>query len=292
MKYAYYPGCSLESTAKDYDISTRAICSALGIELEELPGWICCGASSAHMTSELLSVALPVKNLVLAHEQGLDMAVCCAACYSRLKVADHAMTSGQGCRAEDVDRLVGSAYRGGVEVRHLVEILAEDLGYDALQAQVGSPSPLSQLRVAAYYGCLLVRPAEILQFDNPEAPTLLDRLITALGAEAVDWSHKTECCGASLALARTDIVLKLVRDILQAAVDAGAECIMVGCPLCHANLDMRQRQINKRYGTHFELPILYFTQLVGLALGMTPKELGVNMLMTSPKKLLKARALA
>ncbi|MCG2770051.1 MAG: CoB--CoM heterodisulfide reductase iron-sulfur subunit B family protein [Anaerolineae bacterium] len=290
MKYAYYPGCSLHSTGKDYDISAKAVCQALGIELQEIPGWICCGASSAHATSELLSLALPVKDLVLAGDMGLDTAVCCAACYSRLKVANHVMSSGENQRSEDVDRLVGSRYRGEVEVKHLLEIIIDEYGLDTLREKVSTD--LGQLRVASYYGCLLTRPPEVTQFDDPENPTSMDELVTALGAKAVAWPYKTECCGASLALtARTDVALKLVHDILDMAVGADAECIMVACPLCQANLDMRQAQINRRYGTEFNLPILYFTQLIGLAMAMSPGELGLSKLMSSPTELLRAKAL-
>ena len=288
MKYAYYPGCSLESTAKDYDVSTRSACKTLGIELEEIPGWICCGASSAHMTSELLGLALPVKNLVLAQQQGLDMAVCCAACYSRLKIADKAMTSGDA-HAANVDKLVGSEYRGGVQIKHLLEIVTREYGLEQLRGHL--KTTLNGLRVAAYYGCLLVRPPEAVSFDDVENPTSMDQLTVALGGEAVSWPYKTECCGGSLALTRTDVVLKLGRDILHMASTEGAECIMVACPLCQANLDMRQSQINKQYKTDYNLPILYFTQLMGLAMGLAPKQLGLQKLITDPTKLLREKAL-
>jgi heterodisulfide reductase subunit B len=147
------------------------------------------------------------------------------------------------------------------------------------------------LKVAAYYGCLLTRPPAVADFDDTENPVYMDRIIESLGGEALAWSHKTQCCGASLALTRTDVVVKLVRDILEAACEAGADCIMVACPLCQANLDMRQGQVNRQYGTDFAVPILYFTQLVGLALSIRPKELGLDMLLVSPKKLLREKSL-
>ena len=286
MRYAYYSGCSLHSTAKEYDISTRAISRALGIELEEIPGWSCCGATSAHVTSELLALALPVRNLLLAQELGLDTVVCCAACYSRFKAANKAMSSDGNYRVQ-VSEIVGRSYSGEVQVKHLLDVLTNEYGLDALRAK--ATRKLTGLRVAAYYGCLLVRPPKVVDFDDPENPTSMDQLANVLGAEAVDWPYKTECCGGSLALTRTDIVLKLSRDILQIAADAGAECLVVACPLCQSNLDLRQAQINKRYKTDFALPILYFTQLVGLALGMGWRELGLNKLIVSPKKLLGAK---
>ena len=295
MRYAYYPGCSLHATAKDYDMSARAVCQALGIELQEIPDWVCCGASSAHSTSELLSLALPVKDLLNAKEMGLDTAVCCAACYSRLRIANEAMSvhGGElerpGELVSAVDDVVGGPYRGEVGVKHLLEIVVSEYGLDALQEKV--QRELEGLKAAAYYGCLLVRPPEIVAFEDPENPRSMDELIEALGAEAVDWPYKTECCGASLSLTRTDIVLKLCRDIYQMAADNGAECLVVACPLCQSNLDMRQAQVNKRYGTKFDLPVFYFTQLIGLALGLEHKELGLSMGMVSQKKLLQSKGI-
>ena len=291
LRYAYYPGCSLHSTAKDYDISTKAVCKALGIELEEIPGWVCCGASSAHMTSELLSLALPIKSLVSAREMGLDTVAPCAACYSRLKVANETMRSGEGEHLDLVDQVVGETYRGESSAKHLLEVVSNDYGIDALEEKVGDAARLDGLNVAAYYGCLLVRPPEVTGFDDPDNPTSMDRIATALGAKAVEWPYKTECCGAGLSLTRTDIVLKLCRDIYQMAVDHGAECLLVACPLCQSNLDMRQPQVNRKFKTDYHLPVLYFTQLIGLALGMGAKELGLGKLVVSPKELLSRRAL-
>ncbi len=289
MKYAYYPGCSLHSTSREYDLSSKAVCQALGIELQEIPDWICCGASSGHMTSELLALALPVKNLVLAKEMALDTAVACAACYSRLKVANKVMGSNSDARVPYVDETVGSTYRGEAKVKHLLEVVIDEYGLDALRDKV--KRPLAGLRIAAYYGCLLVRPPEVTQFDDPEDPTTMERLISALGAEPVDWPYKTECCGGSLALTRTNVVAKLCHDILRMAADEGAECIMVACPLCQSSLDLRQAQVNRQYSTDFHMPVLYFTQLIGLALGMGKKELGLSRLIVSPDSLLRAKAL-
>jgi heterodisulfide reductase subunit B len=309
MKYAYYPGCSLHSTAKDYDMSARAVCQALGIELDEIPDWICCGATSAHATSELLALALPVKDLLAAKEMSADgptdVAVCCAACYSRLRIANatmahsdasahpnasaHRSAAKAGELVNQVDQVVGSRYRGEVQVKHLLEIVTSEYGLEALQEKIQS-SPggrrLEGLKAAAYYGCLLLRPPETVALDDPENPRSMDELIAALGADAVDWPYKTECCGASLALTRTDVVLKLCRDIYQMAADSGAECLVVACPLCQANLDMRQAQVNKRFKTDFDLPVFYFTQLIGLALGLEAGDLGLGMGMVSPNKLL------
>ena len=289
MKYAYYPGCSLHSTAKEYDISARAVCDALGIDLQEIPDWVCCGASSAHMTSKLLADALPVHSLVLAREMGMDVAVCCAACYGRLRSADYAMSTCGEDYLEEIDDVVGNRYRGEVQVKHLLEIVMSEYGLDALREKV--VHELTGLKVASYYGCLLLRPPEVVAFDAVENPVLMDRLVSALGAEAVDWPYKTECCGASLGFTRLDLVLKMTHDLLQMATHAGATCIMVACPLCQSNLDMRQAQVNKQYGTQFELPILYFTQMIGLALGMEPEQVALGKLIVSPTKLLQTEHL-
>lgn len=288
MKYAYYPGCSLHATAKEYDMSTRAVAEALDITLMEIPGWVCCGASSAHMTSELLSMALPVKDLAAARDMNLDTLVCCAACYSRLKVANALMTSDSRQRAQ-VREIVGTDYGGETGVRHFVDVLVNEYGLEALRGKVRRE--LSDLTVAAYYGCLLTRPPDVTAFDDTENPMSMDELARAVGANAVDWPYKTECCGQSLSLTRTDVVLKLCRDILQAAKEAHADCIVVACPLCHSNLDMRQTAVNKRYATKLAMPILYFTQLIGLAMGMEPKELGLDTHLTSTAALLKAKGL-
>ena len=291
MRYAYYPGCSLHSSGKEFGISTEAICEELGIELEEIPGWVCCGASSAHMTSELLGVALPARNLLAAKGLGAEVLACCAACYSRLRVANSRLSGGASDTfVAHVDDVVGEVYRGEVKVKHLLEVIRDDFGLDALRSRV--TKGLDGLTVACYYGCLLVRPPAVVGFDDPENPTSMDDIVAALGAEPVSWSHKVDCCGGSLSLTRTDVVLKLCRDILQAAADAGADCVAVGCPLCHASLDLRQSQVNKHYGLDLDLPVLYISQLIGLALGIEPRKLAMQNLIVAPDKLLKAKALA
>jgi heterodisulfide reductase subunit B len=213
---------------------------------------------------------------------------CCAACFSRLQVANQAMRRG-GEGAARVDEVVEARYRGETAVTHLLDVVVNGYGLEALGARV--QKDLRGLRVASYYGCLLVRPPE-LGLDDVENPVLMDRLVAALGAEPVNWSHKTECCGGSLSLTRTDVVLRLCADILSAAADQGADCLAVACPLCQANLDLRQAQIRKVHGLQGDLPILYFTQLIGLALGMDSKALGLNRLIVSPRRLLESQALA
>ena len=283
MKYAFFPGCSLESTGWDFDRSTRAICRALGIELQEIPEWVCCGSTPAHTTNATLSVALPVMNLQKAQAMGLPVLTACASCYSRLRTANHTVQNDPEERSR-AERVTGKPYDGGVKVRHLLDVLINDLGVDALRARVRRP--LKGMKVASYYGCLLTRPPEIVAFENAEHPDSMDRLLTAIGAEPVEWPFKTECCGASLAITRSEIVNRLSHRLLAMARQAGADCLAVACPLCESNLDLRQADAGKAHGSIPETPVLYITQLLGLALGLSNADVGLEALTVSAGPLL------
>lgn len=265
LKYAYYPGCSLHSTAKEYDLSTRAVAEALGVELVEIPDWNCCGASSAHGVGHLLSTALPARNILLAERMGMDIAVPCAACYNRLAVANSEIRQDTRLAAK-ISRTLGQEFKGSSAVRPLVDVLVNDVGLDAIGEKV--TRPLANLKVACYYGCLLVRPPRVLGFDDANEPVTLDDLVRTLGGESVSWPHKTECCGASFSLTRVDIVHTLTGHVLRAAKEAGANCVVCACPLCMTNLDMRQSQIERITGETIGLPIFYFTELLALAMGL------------------------
>ena len=288
MKYAYFPGCSLHGTAVDYNESARAVAGHLGVELVEIPNWTCCGSTPAHLTDDLLAVSLPVKNILQAREISDQIALCCAACYSRFKFANKYVQERADIGSQ-VGEVLGVAYSGDMKVRHLLDILIHDVGLEKIKE--GVKKHLGGLKVACYYGCLLTRPPKVAEFDDPEDPTSLDTMMETLGAEPIWWPYKTECCGATFSLTRTDIVLKLSHDILAQAEKRGAEAIVLACPLCQANLDMRQGDINKRYGVKFDLPIFYFTQFLGLALGLDGTELGLQRAMISPMRLLKEKAL-
>ena len=257
--YAYYPGCTQEGSAKEYDESARLVCKELGIDLKEIEGWTCCGASSAHTTNHLLSVALPARELQAAEEMGLPIAVVCAMCYSRLKFASHELTDPKTMSL--VSEVLEKNLQNTTEIVHLLEILDKQT--------IPIRKLLHGLKVACYYGCILARPEKVTHFDDEENPQMMDRLINNLGAEAVDWGYKTECCGASLPLTRPDILRELSHRILQGAQQSGADCIAVACPMCHSNLDMQQKSIRDKYGDQDEIPIVYFTQLVGLAMGLS-----------------------
>jgi len=282
--YAYYPGCTLHATAKEYDVSARLVCEKLGVGLEELDDWTCCGASSAHTTNEMLAVALPVRDLRTAEKMGKPLAVACALCFNRLKVTEHELAD--KVKLDAVNQLAGSDFKNSTQVVHLLEIL-----YDRRKS-IAVSKPLKGLKVASYYGCMLVRPHEITHFDDPENPQMMDKLMTALGAQPLEWDFKTACCGASLPLTRRDIVLKLSHRLLAQAKQLGADCVAVACPMCQFNLDTYQEAINKKFGESINLPILYFTQIAGLAMGLSPKELDLDKHFTDPIPMLRNKGLA
>ena len=284
MKYAYYPGCSAESTARDLNQSALAVIRALGIDFEEPKGWTCCGATAGHQTDRLLAVSLPAATLAKVQDMKLDMVVNCAACYNRMKVANHEISAHPAIRRGVRDAL-DRDYDGSVKVRHLFEVLLEDVGLPVISRSL--KRSLNGLKVACYYGCLLVRPPGVVKFDDPENPKSLDRLVTAMGGESLDWPCKVECCGGGLALSRTDVVVRLTESILDMAVRAGADCIAVSCPMCQMNLDLRQQDINKQPGKNCRMPVVYITQLLGLCLGFGPGELGFEKLMVPAANVLK-----
>jgi heterodisulfide reductase subunit B len=279
MRYAYFPGCSLSSSGYDYHLSLKFVTRALGIDLVEVRDWVCCGASSAHATSHLLSVALPVLNLSHAEQDGFEKLIApCLACLSRFKAANVELENDADLKKE-IHEIFDYKYQGKVKVYHPLEVFLE-MGLEKIGERIRKK--LNGLRIACYYGCVLTRPPKTARFDNVEDPQSMDSIVRTLGAEPIQWSFKTECCGVSMTLTRSDIVVKLTNDILREAKEAGANVIAVCCPLCQANLDGRQRQIEETYKTRYRIPILYITQLMGLAFGAFPKEVGIQKLITSP----------
>lgn len=284
MRYAYYPGCSAESTARDMHQSTLAVAGALGVELVEPKGWTCCGATAGHQTDRILAASLPAANLVKVQDTGLECIVNCAACYNRMKVANHEISTDSGIRKSVCDA-IGRDYDGSVKVRHFIEVLLEDVGLQKIGKAV--KRSLNGLKVACYYGCLLVRPPKVVNFDDPENPTSLDKLVKAIGGKSIDWPHKTECCGGGLSLSRTDVVVNLTDSILGMAQSAGADCVAVSCPMCQVNLDLRQQDIKKQTGRDYQIPIVYITQLLGISFGVSPAKLGFNKLMVPASSVLE-----
>ena len=280
-KYAYYPGCSLHSTGAEYDVSFRAVCEKLSIDIEEIKGWICCGTSPAHCTSRLLSLALPFENLCLVEKMGMtDVVAPCASCFARLRTAIYEANEDTEI-AGQISEVLEKPLPKSVNVLSPLEIFCSREGMaKAVTRQ------LPELKVVCYYGCLLTRPSKVMQFDECEYPMAMDELLRSLGIATLDWSYKTDCCGGALAMTRTDVVLKLTHDILEEAKAVGANAIAVGCPLCHVNLDTRQVEVEKEYGAQYGLPIFYFTQLMALALGVAPDKLGFQKHFVSADELL------
>lgn len=283
MELSYFPGCSLHSSAREYDASTRAVCQALGIELRELEDWNCCGSTSAHSVNAELARLLPMRNLEIAEKAGLDLMVPCAACYGRSKFAEAALQEAAG-QGED------TFYTGRVRISHLLEVLVEEEVLEKLREKV--KKPLAGLQAVCYYGCLISRPPRVTGAVDYESPESMDRLVELAGATALPWSYKTDCCGASLTLTRADVVVRLVDRLLRMAQEAGAECIAVACSMCHANLDARQKEAAAQFGRDYELPVFYISELLGLALGLPQASKWWKRHLTDPLRLLQTKGLA
>ncbi len=283
--YAYFPGCSSsEGTAVAYGLSTQAIASALGMELIELEDWNCCGSTPYGSANELEAVCIAARDLALAEKTGLDLVTPCSSCYTTLNKANSLIRQYPGLKSKVDECLTagGLKYQGKVNVRHLFEVIYNDIGLEGIESKV--VNPLRGLRVAPYYGCQLVRPEP--GFDNPRNPQSLDRLVTSLGAEPVPFPLKDRCCGGSLVIPETDITLGLICKLLESADSNGAQCIVTPCPLCQTNLDAYQSMVNSKFKTKYNLPVLFFTQLTGLALGIEPKALALDKAIVSAETVL------
>lgn len=272
MKLAYYPGCSLDASAVEYGLSTERSAHLLGVELVELDDWNCCGATSAHNTNKMLSLALPARNLAIAEKAGLDVVAPCAACYNRFRTTRHEVSHDREIRNK-VEQILDMPYEAKGEVLSILELLAAKVGLEQIKQKV--KTPLTGMKAACYYGCLLVRPVSHTGFDDAENPMSMDNIMDALGADAVKWAFKTECCGAALATSRPDIGNKMIYEVIRNAKEAGAECIVTACPLCMMNLDMRQAGMEKAMGVKYGMPIYYVTELAAIAMGDTPAAVGV-----------------
>jgi len=258
-KYSYFPGCTSHSTAVEYDLSTKAVLKALGVELVEIEDWNCCGAAAVHSTNKLLSLCLPARNIAMAQKNDLELVVPCAGCFNMLKRSERVLKTDPDARRE-IESIVDFTYREDLKIRALIDIVVNGISFDRIEERV--QKPLTGIKVACYYGCALVRHPKVTQLDEPENPQYLDTLMAALGATPVDWSFKTDCCGADLALTHGDVVVKLVNKVVGMAHEAGAQCLVCSCGLCQMNLEMRQ-DINT-----LGLPVFYFTELMGVAFGL------------------------
>jgi heterodisulfide reductase subunit B2 len=272
-EYAYYEGCSLEGSSIAFNMSLRFVMDKLGIDLKEPEDWSCCGSTPAHAVDHTLAGALAARNLSIIERMGHStVAVPCPSCLSALKKAQERMVRNRVFR-QDVNSLLDTPYNCTVTAKSALQVIYEDVGLDRAALPVTMEIP--GLRVAPYYGCLFNRPFKLAKFDDPENPVCMDNVLLAVGVEVVDYNFKLECCGAAFGLPKRETVLKLTSKVLAMAEEVGANCIAVTCPLCQQNLDLRQSQVNAAMGTSFHIPILFFTQIMGLTYGLSPKDLGM-----------------
>jgi len=276
MRYAYYPGCSVDATARHYGESIHAVAESLGVELAEVDDWNCCGATAYMNVNEVLSFCLSARNLaiVAGKSNGKELVTPCNACFTNLRKTEAYLSQFPDIKDKVTQALAegGMKYDGGVTTKHFLQVLVEDVGLDRIKA--GIKRPLTGLRVAPYYGCQIVRPYGIN--DNPDNPVMMDKLLETLGATPTYYPMKVMCCGGSLMGTREEVAIRLCRNLLLCAQQDKADCIAVACPLCQTNLDAYQATVNRTYGTDFNIPIIYFTQLVGLALGLKADALGIQ----------------
>jgi len=288
MKYAFYPGCAVHSSSKEYRESADAISKVLDIDLVEIDDWNCCGAIDAiYSYKPTFAEALDARNLALAEKMEMDVTTLCSACFFTLSRTNKLFNEDASVRNKANNALssVDLAYSGNVKVRHFLEVILSDVGLEKIGKYV--KVPLTKLNVASYYGCFLVRPPGIIDFDDPDHPTRLDELAETLGASRVEYYGKTRCCGASFGVTKEEVMYELSKNILLNAKNSGANCMITACPLCHFNLDAKQKDIESKFDIKIDLPVLHFTQLVGLAFGIDPKELGLHRNFVSPKKIIQ-----
>jgi heterodisulfide reductase subunit B len=281
VKVTYYPGCSLEGTAIDYATSIEAVAGLLDLQLIELEDWNCCGATAAHSINHEVALALPVRNLLMADKVGQDVVAPCALCFNRLKVAEKALTGPEGARLGN--------YTGAIKVYDLLDFLTQESYLTALAEKV--VAPLKDLRAVCYYGCLVARPPKVTDKADYENPQNMEKLLKVLGATPLEWSFKTDCCGAGLAVSRPDLIDTLVQRLYDRALAAGAECLVVSCQMCQANVDLPQERISQQTGKDYYLPVLYFTELIGLALGHPDVKNWLSKHLVNPLPLLRRKGL-
>jgi heterodisulfide reductase subunit B len=284
MTLAYYPGCSLQHSSAEFDRATRKMLGVLGVEFKEVPDWTCCGSTPAHMMDHLLAQSLAARNLRQAAEVGDELLAPCPSCYQREKNAEIEIHKDDAFRAE-VNEMLDKPYNGHVMVYALPEYLMKYVGEEKLASLV--KVDLSQLKVVPYYGCLLGRPSEMTGECDNEQPMMMDLLLQAAGADVKWWNYKTECCGASVGMPKMEMQRKLSGKVLEQALAAGADAVVVCCPLCHVNLDLKQAQINKFNGTEYHVPILYLPQVLGLALGLSADDVMLSKNVVDPQPLVK-----
>jgi heterodisulfide reductase subunit B len=283
MTIAYFPGCTLSTKAAGYDVSGRAVAAALDMTFEELPDWQCCGATFPLATDNTMALIAPTRMLTQAQHAGGHMTTLCAICYHVLK-RTQVFLDRQPEMLERINWFTEEPYEGQAQVTHFLELLRDQLGWETLAGRV--KRPLTGLKVAPYYGCLLLRPENEIGLDDPDQPTILHNCLAAIGCEVVDFPYQVECCGSYLAVSKPELPEKLAAEIVASARGHGAQAIVTACPLCQFNLDYPQRETSGRFSTGAELPVLYFTQLMAVALGLEEAVWGLKEHYVDPTPLL------
>lgn len=286
MKIAYYPGCSLHASSAFYDVQTRLVAKHLGVELVEIEDWNCCGATSACKTDSFLSIALPARNIGIADASGLDdIVIPCSSCYSRTLVSQKVLADNSDLK-DSINAELSKKISGRIRILSILEFLLQRVNSEEFPAQI--KYKLEGFKPACYYGCLLTRfPYDVVVPDNVENPQGMDIICKKIGAEPVDWNYKTDCCGASATVNDTDVSLRLMSKIMKDAIARGANCLVATCPLCQLNLDAYQDMVREKYGIQQRLPVYFITELVGLALGISEKDLQIDRHLIDSTGLLK-----
>ena len=281
MEVSFYPGCTAHSTGIEYSMSLHAVFNKLGIKLSEIDDWNCCGGAAAHSLSNLLGLALPARNIAKAQVRDLPLAIPCAGCFNAVKRAQYALSNDPDMRKK-LEEIIGFKYRGDLDVKTMHDVVLEQVGLDKIKSYI--KKPLSGLKVVSYYGCALVRDPKVVQMGDYENPMFLDDIVTVLGGEAQEWSYKTDCCGADLAMTHGKIAMEIADKISGMAIEAGADCIMVSCCLCQINLDLKQ---TGKKGT--KIPVFYFTELMGIAMDLPGRDEWWGKHIVSPRAIMKFR---
>ena len=288
MDYLYFPGCTLYTQAKSFDQTARSCSKLLGFELKELPNWTCCGATFPLATDNIMALLPPSRMLANAREQGTALTTLCAICFNVIKRTNR-LIQGDGEKRDKINNFLEKNYQGDLRIVHYLEILKRDLGFTALKERV--KKPLGGLNAAAYYGCMLLRPFEEMEFDDKESPTLFEDLLEALGANAVEFPYKIECCGSFQSVGSPEVATECAYKILGSAIKNGAEVIVSTCPMCTFNIDHKQSDIKQKYLDFKTVPVLYFTQLLGIAMGLDDQTLGFEQNFVDPLPILKGKGL-
>lgn len=288
MEFLYFPGCTLYTKAQNLDEAGRECAKALGFELKELSNWTCCGATFPLAKDNIMALAPPARILARAKEEGSALTTLCSVCFNVIKRTNE-LIKGDKEKREKINTFIEMDYQGDVQVLHYLEILKGEVGFDTIKGAL--KRDLQGMRIAPFYGCMLLRPFEEMQFDDKEAPTIFEEFLEAISCEPVDFPYKIECCGAFQSVGAPEVATECAYAILNSALRNGAEAVTTTCPLCQFNIDNMQREIQQKYSGFPGIPIIYFTQLLGLAMGLPVEKLEFHRNDVDPRPLLEKKGL-